>query len=127
MADNADRNLPASAKKIRKARQEGNVPRSRVLGHFVAMGLAAALLFTVMPQLTSYSQRLLADGLTFDHSVVANPQIAGEHALVEALDGGQSRTVAENDVQELQSLDVAAENDEAQRQGRREDQADRAP
>jgi len=81
MADNADRNLPASAKKIRKARQEGNVPRSRDLGHFVAMGLAAALLFTVMPQLTRYSQHLLADGLTFDHDTIANPQVAGEHAL----------------------------------------------
>ena len=81
MADNADRNLPASAKKIRKARQDGNVPRSRDLGHFVAMGLAAALLFTAMPSLASYSQRLLADGLTFDHSVIANPQIAGEHAV----------------------------------------------
>ena len=79
--DSADRNLPASAKKIRKARQDGNVPRSRDLGHFVAMGLAAALLFTVMPSLTSYSQHLLADGLTFDHSVIANPQIAGEHAV----------------------------------------------
>jgi flagellar biosynthetic protein FlhB len=81
MADNADRNLPASAKKIRKARQEGNVPRSRDLGHFVAMTLAAALLFTVMPSLTSYAQRLLHDGLTFDRSVIANPQAAGEHAL----------------------------------------------
>ena len=81
MADNADRNLPASAKKIRKARQEGNVPRSRDLGHFVAMGLAAALLFTAMPSLASYSQHLLADGLSFDHSVIANPQIAGEHAV----------------------------------------------
>jgi flagellar biosynthetic protein FlhB len=79
--DASDRNLPASAKKIRKARQEGNVPRSRDLGHFVSMGLAAALLFTVMPTLTRYSQRLLADGLTFDHSVVANPMIAGEHAV----------------------------------------------
>ena len=79
--DNADRNLPASAKKIRKARQEGNVPRSRDLGHFVAMGLAAALLFTVMPSLTSYSQRLLADGLTFDHSVIADPRVAGAHAV----------------------------------------------
>jgi flagellar biosynthetic protein FlhB len=79
--DNADRNLPASAKKIRKARQEGNVPRSRDLGHFVAMGLAAALLFTVMPSLTRYAQHLLADGLTFDHSVVADPRIAGEHAV----------------------------------------------
>jgi flagellar biosynthetic protein FlhB len=79
--DSADRNLPASARKIRKARQEGNVPRSRDLGHFVAMGLAAALLFTVMPWLTSYSRHLLADGLTFDHSVIANPQLAGEHAV----------------------------------------------
>jgi flagellar biosynthesis protein FlhB len=79
--DNADRNLPASAKKIRKARQEGNVPRSRDLGHFVAMGLAAALLFTVMPSLTSYSQHLLADGLTFDHSVIADPRVAGAHAV----------------------------------------------
>jgi flagellar biosynthetic protein FlhB len=79
--DSADRNLPASAKKIRKARQEGNVPRSRDLGHFVAMGLAAALLFTVMPSLTSYSQRLLADGLTFDHSVIADPRVAGAHAV----------------------------------------------
>jgi len=81
MADSADRNLPASAKKIRKARQEGNVPRSRDLGHFVAMGLAAALLFTAMPWLTSYSRHLLADGLTFDHSVIADPRVSGEHAV----------------------------------------------
>jgi flagellar biosynthetic protein FlhB len=79
--DASDRNLPASAKKIRKARQEGNVPRSRDLGHFVAMGLAAALLFTVMPTLTSYTQHLLVDGLTFDHNVIANPKLAGEHAV----------------------------------------------
>jgi len=79
--DNADRNLPASAKKIRKARQEGNVPRSRDLGHFVAMGLAAALLFTAMPSLTSYAQHLLADGLRFDRGVVADPRLAGEHAV----------------------------------------------
>jgi len=79
--DSADRNLPASAKKIRKARQEGNVPRSRDLGHFAAIGLAAALLFTAMPSLTSYTQRLLTDGLSFDHRVVADPRVAGEFAL----------------------------------------------
>src|ERR1700712_4553738 len=79
--DASARNLPASAKKIRKARQDGNVPRSRDLGHFVAMGLAAALLFTAMPWLTHYAQRLLADGLTFDRSVIATPQVAGEFAV----------------------------------------------
>ncbi|HEX7639577.1 MAG TPA: flagellar biosynthesis protein FlhB [Burkholderiaceae bacterium] len=78
MADASDRNLPASAKKIRKARADGNVPRSRDLGHFAAMGLAAALLFSAMPALTGYAQRLLADGLSFDHRAVASPEVAGE-------------------------------------------------
>ena len=81
MADSADRNLPASAKKIRKARQEGNVPRSRDLGHFVAMGLAAALMFAAMPWLTGYARHLLADGLTFDRNVIADPLACGEHAV----------------------------------------------
>ena len=81
MADSADRNLPASAKKIRKARQEGNVPRSRDLGHFVAMAVAAALMFAAMPWLVGYSQRLLHDGLTFDRHVIADPMASGEFAV----------------------------------------------
>jgi len=80
MAD-PDRNLPASARKIRRAREDGQVPRSRDLGHFLSMGLAAALLFTAMPALSSYARRLLADGLSFDRSVVVSPALAGEHAL----------------------------------------------
>jgi flagellar biosynthetic protein FlhB len=79
--DAQDRNLPASAKKIAKARKDGQVPRSRDLGHFVAMGLAAALLFTAMPALTGYTRHLLADGLTFDARTIANPALAGAHAL----------------------------------------------
>ena len=85
--DNADRNLPASAKKLRKARQEGNVPRSRDLGHFAAMGLAAALLFTAMPWLTGYARHLLADGLSFDRRVIVDPRVAGEHAVALFLRG----------------------------------------
>jgi flagellar biosynthetic protein FlhB len=79
--DAQDRNLPASAKKIAKARKDGQVPRSRDLGHFVAMGLAAALLFTAMPALTGYAQHLVADGLTFDSKAVLSPVVAGEHVL----------------------------------------------
>ncbi len=81
MADAQDRNLPASARKIRKAREDGQVPRSRDLGHFVSMGLAAALLFTAMPSLSNYTQHLLADGLTFDRAAVLSPEIAGRHAV----------------------------------------------
>jgi hypothetical protein len=41
MADAQDRNLPASEKKIRKARREGQVARSRDLGHLLVVGLGA--------------------------------------------------------------------------------------
>ena len=44
MADAQDRNLPASQKKIRKARSEGQVARSRDLGHLLAVGGGGALL-----------------------------------------------------------------------------------
>jgi flagellar biosynthetic protein FlhB len=81
MADAQDRNLPASARKIAKARREGQVPRSRDLAHFAAMGIAAALMFTAMPTVVEFVRRLLADGLSFDRAAVLSPQLAGEHAL----------------------------------------------
>ena len=78
MAD-PDRNLPASARKISKARADGNVPRSRDLSHFVSMGLATALLFTVMPSLGGYAQHLLADGLSFPRAAALSPDAALAH------------------------------------------------
>jgi flagellar biosynthetic protein FlhB len=79
MADAQDRNLPASARKIARARREGQVPRSRDLAHFAAMGIAAALMFTAMPTVVEWVRRLLADGLTFDRAAVLSPELAGEH------------------------------------------------
>jgi len=81
MADAQDRNLPASARKIAKARRDGQVPRSRDLAHFAAMGIAAGLMFTAMPAVVEWVKRLLADGLTFDRAAVLSPQLAGEHAF----------------------------------------------
>jgi flagellar biosynthesis protein FlhB len=50
MADNAqDRHLPASERKIRKARDEGQVARSRDLGHFGAIAGGGALLAVAAP------------------------------------------------------------------------------
>ena len=44
MADESsqDRNLPASQRKIDKARREGQVARSRDLGHLAALGAGFA-------------------------------------------------------------------------------------
>lgn len=74
MADAQDRRLPATERKIRKARAEGQVARSRDLSHFVAIGLAAALLAAAAPAAMAWMQASLAAGLRFDARALANAQ-----------------------------------------------------
>ncbi len=72
MADDAqDRNLPASQRKISKARSEGQVARSRDLGHLSAMGVGLVLLVTFAPTLTAWLSQVLSDGLSFDAATLA--------------------------------------------------------
>ena len=75
MADAQDRRLPATERKIRKARAEGQVARSRDLSHFAAIGAAAALLTAAAPRLLAWLQALLAAGLRFDAQVLADAQL----------------------------------------------------
>ena len=63
--DAQDRNLPASERKIRKAREDGQVPRSRDLGHFAAVGAGAALLSTAAPAAFDLLQDMLTQALRF--------------------------------------------------------------
>ena len=79
MADSAqDRHLPASQRKLDKARKEGQVARSRDLGHFGALAAVVALLATLAPQLSDWLSRLLAEGLRFDARQLAHPEAMGE-------------------------------------------------
>jgi flagellar biosynthetic protein FlhB len=74
MADNAqDRTLPATPRKIAKAREEGQVARSRDLGHFAALFGAGLALLAVAPELTHRLTRMLQGGLRFDAATVADP------------------------------------------------------
>jgi flagellar biosynthetic protein FlhB len=74
MADDAqDRHLPASQRKISKARAEGQVARSRDLGHLSALGVGLVLLIVFAPQITHWLSRLLGDGLRFDAATLARP------------------------------------------------------
>ena len=75
MADAQDRRLPATERKIRKARAEGQVARSRDLSHFAAIGAAAALLSAAAPQLLAWLQATLAAGLRFDAQALADAQL----------------------------------------------------
>ena len=86
MADSAqDRKLPASKRKIDKARSEGQVARSRDLGHFGAITAGVAVLAMLAPELSDWLARLLADGLRFDHALVSRPDAMAERLLALAL------------------------------------------
>ena len=78
MADAQDRNLPASEKKIRKARSDGQVARSRDLTHLMVVGAGGALLVLLMPRLGDWLSRLLRSGLQFDARMLANPGVLTE-------------------------------------------------
>ena len=71
MADSQDRNLPATPKKIRKAREDGQVARSRDLAHLLVVGGGGALLAAVVPMLGDWLARLLVTGLRFDARFLA--------------------------------------------------------
>ncbi len=67
MADQAqDRNLPASSRKINKARGEGQVARSRELGHLTAFAVGGALIVAFGPELVTWLRVLVETGLRFD-------------------------------------------------------------
>ena len=75
MADSnaQDRNLPASQRKLQKAREEGQVPRSRDLGHFAVLAVGAAALVALAPQVTAMLKDMLAAALQWPAASVGNP------------------------------------------------------
>jgi len=89
MSDSAqDRQLPASEKRKQRARADGQVPRSRDLGHFSALATAGAVLMALAQPLSAWLERLLAAELRFDHHTAMEPAAMGEHAwglLMQAL------------------------------------------
>ena len=74
MADSPqDRHLPASERKIRKAREEGQLARSRDLGHLAALAVGVGLLVALAPLIGDRLLRLLARGLSFDARMLTHP------------------------------------------------------
>ena len=81
MADNPssqDRNLPASQRKLSKAREDGQIARSRDLGHFVAVAACGASLVFAAPLATGWLKQTLMQGLQFNVASVHNPALMGE-------------------------------------------------
>ena len=72
--DTQDKRLPASQRKITKARGEGQVARSRDLGHLVAFGAGGLMIYALAEPLTGWLKALMAEGLRFDAARVAAPR-----------------------------------------------------
>ena len=83
--DQQDRHLPASARKIQKSREEGQVPRSRDLAHFAVVGSGLLALGVVAPALAGWLQDFVAQALRFGWADVAAPASMGERLAAAAL------------------------------------------
>jgi flagellar biosynthetic protein FlhB len=76
MSDSSqDKQLPASERKLKKAREEGQVVRSRDLGHFLVILAAAGVLMALTPLWMDKLQQQLNAGMRFDARAVANPDM----------------------------------------------------
>ncbi len=71
--DAPDRNHPASQRKLQKAREEGQVARSRDLGHFAAIAAGGVMLVTFAPLITHWLKQSLADALRFNAAASTDP------------------------------------------------------
>jgi flagellar biosynthetic protein FlhB len=80
-----DRNLPASQRKINKARSEGQVARSRDLGHLAALGLGIALMAAGGGLVLDAGGRLLEAGLRFDVRQLVTPDAMVDHLVAQGL------------------------------------------
>ncbi len=80
-----DRNLPASARKLAKAREDGQIARSRDLGHFVSVAACGALLVMFAPWASAWLKQTLMQALQFDRSALADPRFMGERLQAQTL------------------------------------------
>ncbi|MDR6214106.1 EscU/YscU/HrcU family type III secretion system export apparatus switch protein [Paracidovorax wautersii] len=65
-----DKNLPATERKLQKARTDGQAARSRDLSHLAVLGVGAASMFVLAPTLTEHLLQALTQHLTFNAATV---------------------------------------------------------
>lgn len=87
MAEESDleRTEPASSRRLEQAREEGQVPRSREVGAFLVLMVAAGSFWMVGGWMMHRTSTIVSQGLIFDAGMLRDPQIMvarfGEIAL----------------------------------------------
>jgi flagellar biosynthetic protein FlhB len=78
--DQQDKHLPASEQRLKKAREEGQVPRSRDLASLLLLGGAFVLFATTGSELFSQMTSVLSHGLAIDPAATRNADKMTEQA-----------------------------------------------
>ncbi|MBS0609474.1 MAG: EscU/YscU/HrcU family type III secretion system export apparatus switch protein [Proteobacteria bacterium] len=73
MSSSQDKNLPATERKLQKARSDGQAARSRDLSHLAILGSGALALLVLAPWFVEYLQRALRQQLVFNATSVQAP------------------------------------------------------
>lgn len=73
MESSQEKSLPATERKLQKAREDGQGARSRDLSHLAVLGAGAACMLVLAPHLMEQLQRALSQQLAFDAATVMAP------------------------------------------------------
>lgn len=73
MSSSQDKNLPATERKLQKARSDGQAARSRDLSHLAILGMGALALLMLAPWFVEYLQRAMRQQLAFNAATVQAP------------------------------------------------------
>ncbi|CAN7611725.1 flagellar biosynthesis protein FlhB [Acidovorax sp. Leaf78] len=73
MESSQEKNLPASERKLQKAREDGQGARSRDLSHLAILGAGAACMLMMAPALMDHMQLAMSRQLAFDSAIVMAP------------------------------------------------------
>lgn len=80
-ASSQDKNLPATAQRLKKAREDGNIPRSKDLSNLAVLGGGAAMLMLLLPRGFEALRTGLASQLRFDHQSLQQPGMVVERLI----------------------------------------------
>ena len=80
-ASSEDKNLPATAQRLKKAREEGNIPRSKDLSNLSVLGGGAAALMMLLPSGFEALRSGLINQLRFNHEMLLHPALVSERLI----------------------------------------------
>src|SRR5690606_37723081 len=70
MSSSQEKSLPATERKLQKARTDGQAARSRDLSHLAILGTGAACMLALAPELFEHLQLAMGQALKFDANAV---------------------------------------------------------